>query len=101
MADNYAELSPDFLLCRDLRHPWQPYTAEIDKRSRTIERVLICPRCAAERTDVMDRFGDILRSRIKYPPGYLVTGGRLTSDDRASIRLLNMPNVTELRRKRA
>jgi hypothetical protein len=102
MPDSYAELPPDYLLCRDLRHYWQAYTAEVDKRSRTIERVLICPRCGTQRIDMMDRYGFILRTRYRYPTDYKVTGGAMTSGDRASIRLLNMPNVTDIgRRKRA
>lgn len=83
-----AEMEPDYLLCRDLRHPWTPYNAKRDGKSKTITRVLVCPRCGTLRHDVMDYFGFVLHQRYTYPKGYQVKGGAMSSGDRAMIRLL-------------
>ena len=77
------------LLCRDLQHSWAPYTAK--RNVDGIIRVLNCVRCDALKEQHLDREGYILRSDMKYPPGYLRPGeGRLTRDERANLRVRNM-----------
>jgi len=79
----------DQLLCRDLQHSWAPYTAKrnIDGFIRTLK----CVRCVALKEQHLDLEGYILRSDMKYPPGYLRPGeGRLTRDERANLRVRNI-----------
>jgi hypothetical protein len=89
LESRLVDMEPDYLLCRDLRHPWQPYDAKRDSKSKTITRVLVCPRCGTLRHDVMDYFGFVLSQRYTYPKGYKMPGGPMVSGDRAMIRLLN------------
>ena len=84
------QLKQEFMLCRDLMHPWEPYTAKrVDKG---FERTLACPRCGTYKTQVLSAQGFVLRTRISYPPGYLLPkgSGPLTSDARASLRVQNL-----------
>ena len=79
----------DQLLCRDLQHSWGPHTArrEVDGFVRQLK----CVRCAALKDQHLDLEGYILRSTMIYPVGYLRPGeGRLTRDERASLRVRNM-----------
>lgn len=84
--------SGEQLLCRDLQHSWTPRTASrLPKRSGFI-RELGCIRCGSLKEQVLDRDGYIVSTRMKYPEGYLRPGeGRLTRDDRAGLRLGNLP----------
>jgi hypothetical protein len=77
------------LLCRDLQHSWSPHTArsEVDGFVRT----LVCTRCVAQKHQHLDREGYIISTRMTYPLGYLRPGeGRLTRDERASLRVRNL-----------
>jgi hypothetical protein len=88
---NVEQLQPDFLLCRDLMHPWQPYDAKIDRKAGEIHRILKCPRCATERDQVLNMDGSIIRNSYRYPDGYQMEGvGQLSARDRAHVRMLNM-----------
>ena len=89
-----TDMEPDHLLCRDLRHPWQPHDARRDNKSKTITRVLVCPRCGTLRHDTMDYFGFVLSQRYTYPKGYQVKGGAMTQGDRAMIRLLTTTRLS-------
>jgi len=79
----------DQLLCRDLQHSWDSYTAK-----RNVDgfiRVLICVRCASLKEQHLDREGYIQRTSMKYPVGYVRPGeGRLTRAERADLRVRNM-----------
>jgi len=79
----------DQLLCRDLQHSWSPYTArsEVDG----FERTLICERCACKKQQHLDKEGYIVSTTMHYEPGYLRPGeGRMTRDERASLRVRNL-----------
>lgn len=81
--------SDDQLLCRDLQHSWAPYTARRDGTG--FLRTLVCTRCASEKYQHLDGEGYIVATRMSYPLGYLRPGeGRLTRDERASLRVRNL-----------
>lgn len=86
----------DYLLCRELRHAWGPYTAAYMKgRRNVIERTLQCKRCTAKKDQqISGTDGSILWSgQIEYPEGYLFTGvGRLTSEAMGVVRLASVTN---------
>lgn len=92
MSKTRADISSDFVLCRDLTHSWQPFTAAVIKNGVTqrkeIHRVLTCQRCATKRTQRLSSRGEILGNSYSYPQGYVLVGaGRLSVDDRAALRL--------------
>ena len=77
------------LRCRDLLHSWKPYTATKEKFG--FLRTLECERCSAEKVQKLDHKGYIMSTRMVYPDGYLrPSGGRLTKDERAILRVLNI-----------
>lgn len=79
----------DQLVCRDLQHSWKPYTARREKGG--FVRTLKCVRCSATKEQRLDNEGYILSNRMSYPMGYLRPGeGRLTRDERATLRLRNL-----------
>lgn len=80
--------TPDQLLCRDIRHSWQPYDAWETRKG--FVRVLRCSRCRSQRIEELDREGYVVSKRMKYPQGYLrKDGGRLTKKETALIRRHN------------
>lgn len=81
--------SPEQLLCRDLAHAWQPSTAF--RNGREYIRELRCVRCATVKAQALSLDGYILRSEYRYEDGYVKTGGgRLTREDRAELRTMNL-----------
>ena len=79
----------DQLVCRDLQHAWDPYTAS--RQGRGYVRVLRCGRCGTVKTQTLSHDGFILGSRMDYPKGYLrANEGRLSRMDRAALRVRNM-----------
>jgi len=87
---------PEYLMCRDLRHPWQPYDAHRDGKRRTITRTLVCPRCGTLRHDVLDFSGYVVSQRYEYPEGYQLKGGSMTAGDRAMMRIMTtLPNFSK------
>ena len=80
--------------CRDLQHSWAPYIARKEStRPLRYIRVLTCTRCSAKKEQVLDGQGFILKTRMRYPSGYLRPGrGRMTRADRARLRIRNVNN---------
>lgn len=80
--------------CRDLRHIWVQSRGGFlnGKNDRQgYFRVLVCQRCEkAERHQVLDRSGDVVKEQRKYDKTYLVKGGRLTPDELRMIRIINV-----------
>lgn len=92
------------LMCRDFGHSWRPYTAEWIPQHRHYVETLACTRCKTYRSRLLDEYGALLANRYTYADGYLVHGvGRLTGDDRNTLRLAGLQAVmraTESRPKR-
>lgn len=86
-----ADLPPEWLLCRDLGHLWQPWQAWHDKAAREYTQVLRCGRCEVERVRSLDYRGQRTGGHYNYPDGYLAPAGSgfLSQDGRADIRLLS------------
>ena len=85
--------TPKQATCRDIQHSWAPYTArKTNTRPLRYVRVLRCTRCSAKKEQVLDGQGFILRTRMRYPAGYLRPpgNGRLTREDRARLRIRNV-----------
>ncbi len=76
------------LVCRDIQHSWEPYTAHREKKG--FVRVLSCTRCGSLKTQTLDQDGYIVGSAMKYPDGYLRPEGRMTKADRADLRKANI-----------
>lgn len=78
----------DYIVCRDLGHPWRKHNARWIDRDKCYEQTFVCPRCGTERSRYLSRTGAILDSHYAYAEGYEVKGiGRLTGTDRDKIRL--------------
>lgn len=73
-------LSDSYVMCRDLRHTWRAYTAQIIDGG--YERVLRCARCTTRRVQAIDSRGHVLRNHYLYPDGYQAPPGtgRMDSD---------------------
>lgn len=84
-----AQIDPAYATCRDLMHSWQPLDAKIDRRKREVHRILQCTRCPMKRTQVLRMDGTIKLNRYNGPKDYYLTGGQMTKDERAALRLLN------------
>lgn len=82
------------LLCRDLRHSWEPFNAW--RKGRGYVRELRCSRCHSYRTQWLDSEGYVLLTRVRYSDGYVrKEGGRLTSDEQALVRLYHLDHTPE------
>ncbi len=89
------DIPDDYLLCRDLGHAWAPHDVKVSRKAGEIHRVLKCRNCPTERTQILSTSGFIVRSRYEYPEGYVLPGiGRLSSDDRAHIRVSSTQHMT-------
>lgn len=84
-----SQLPLEQLFCRDssIHHSWDPYTAK--RVAEGIERNLICRRCTTIKSQILDNEGYVIRTRMKYPEGYLrpAGSGRITADDNARMRV--------------
>lgn len=97
------EMDDKYLLCRDMGHTWQPFTASFDTSMSCYLRVLRCRRCRTERHQSLSMRGAIIGSNYVYPEGYVAPQGtgRIDSDGRSALRLVsvlrNVENESERR----
>lgn len=80
LAEHLADLNDNFLECRELRHSWkrQGKYAEIKGSKHLVARTLMCSRCDAIRTDVLNvQTFDRVGSTYHYPTGYTIEGNTL------------------------
>lgn len=91
-----SELPDEFLLCRDLGHTWQPYTASRADDGH-YERVMRCVRCDTKRKQTLSASGVILTGGYDYPDGYTAPpgSGHMTADGRAGLRLVSVLRLLE------
>lgn len=78
-AEALHESKDDYLVCRDLRHPWEIQgmfyvDAEIHRR-------LVCPRCKTVATDRWTPRGVRIARHYQYPKGYQTPGVRIRPVD--------------------
>ena len=71
-------LKDAWLTCRELNHVWR---VQGDEWTRAADgpgwvRTLKCANCRAERTDRVDRYGEVVQRRYDYPQGYQAKGIR-------------------------
>lgn len=93
-ADAIGDMSDAQVLCRDFGHTWRPYTAEWVAQHRHYRETLMCARCRTARLRLLNEWGGLLANRYVYEEGYLIHGlGRLTGDDRDSLRLAGLQAV--------
>ena len=88
----------EMIACRDTGHHWKPITANREKKTGNILRVLTCQHCYADRHQTLDRAGYIISSHYSYQQGYLIPKvGRLKASHRAALRLASITRapVTE------
>lgn len=95
-------INPISLLCRDMRHGWNPVgdTVLLEKRGqiRTFSRTLECFRCSTVREDIYEITASgvaRVRTAYRYPHGYHVKGGLPVS----TVRYLLFKNATMKVRK--
>jgi hypothetical protein len=94
IGDAIAGMPDTHLLCRDFGHSWRPWTAEWIPQRRQYLEALVCQRCQCLRKRLLDEYGAQLAQSYTYADGYLVHGlGRLTGDDRNSLRLAGLRAV--------
>jgi hypothetical protein len=94
VGDAIAGMPDTHLLCRDFGHSWRPYTAQWIPQRRQYLEALVCARCTTIRKRLLDEYGAQLANSYTYSDGYLVHGiGRLTGDDRNSLRLAGLQAV--------
>jgi hypothetical protein len=82
------DIPTEYLICRDLGHAWAPHDVKISRKYGEIHRILKCRQCPTTRTQVLSIDGGLKKNRYEYPEHYTLRGvGRLTIDDRATIRV--------------
>ena len=94
VSDAIAGMPDTHLLCRDFGHSWRPWDAQWVPQRRQYLEALLCSRCQTVRRRLLDEYGAQLGQSYTYADGYLVHGvGRLTGDDRNSLRLAGLRAV--------
>jgi len=79
-------LSDEFLYCRRYGHNWHPRTAI--KRKGWYEATVFCQRCTSERLEVISLRGEVVRSSMHYPKGYLAHNiGRIVGESKNYLRI--------------
>lgn len=87
-----SAMANNHLLCRDLGHAWQPFTA--DRVGRAFESTLRCSRCRSTKSRMITSEGFLNGSKFNYSDGYLVKGfGRATVQVRSVMRLQSVLRV--------
>jgi hypothetical protein len=82
-----TSLSDEFLYCRRYGHNWTPRTAI--KRKWWYEATVVCARCTAERIEVINMRGEIVKKYMRYPQGYLAINiGRIMGESKNKLRLV-------------
>jgi len=86
ITDVLDEMPTEFVVCRDLHHSWDPYTAF--KIKGGWDDRLRCSKCGTIRSRILDDDGFILSARYEYADGYRIKGlGYLSAEDRSMVRL--------------
>jgi hypothetical protein len=73
--------STSSLECRDIRHMWERASEEVLEKAKgraLFARILVCTRCGCLRQDeyvVTSLRVEKIRTKYKYPQGYIVPGG--------------------------
>lgn len=92
----FAQSLPDeYLLCREIGHIWQPYSAAWVAKLRRYERILRCSRCLTDRKQLLDPRGHIVSSSYDYPDGYAHEGGRIMGTDRDRLHLESLKRLID------
>src|SRR5687768_2608122 len=79
-------LSDDFLNCRRYGHNWKPRTAI--KKKWWYEATVGCERCGANRIEVINLRGEVVKKNMNYAPGYLALNiGRIVGESKNGLRL--------------
>lgn len=71
-AERLRTYNETFLICRDLRHAWEPSALWRDKGK--VKRRLSCDRCGTQRVDCWTRWGEREAPRYIYPDAYQLKG---------------------------
>lgn len=89
-----AQMTPEFIACRDYGHSWQPFTVNWNPADRYYQQQLKCGRCRTLRTRFLGPHGERGGGRYEYAEGYVISGlGFLSTSDRDRIRLASMLNL--------
>jgi hypothetical protein len=101
LGEAVRALRPEYIQCRDYLHAWRPFTCQWMPSFNVYEAREQCMRCGTIRVREMDRRGHVLSKHYEYPDGYSLKGfGRLSVDDRDSIRLASILNLVEKKEER-
>jgi hypothetical protein len=86
-ARQVRNLSDEHITCRAGNHSWRPRNASRIRGG--YKRLEFCGnKCGCERYQELDRWGQVLRTNIRYPKGYLLKGiGRLTGMAKGAVRV--------------
>lgn len=71
-AERLRGYSDTFLMCRDLRHAWEP--SGLWREGGRVRRRLTCSRCHTQRVDCWTRFGQREQPKYIYPDDYQMKG---------------------------
>lgn len=97
ITDAIASMPTTFVVCRDLRHSWDPYTAF--KIKGGYDEQFRCSKCGTIKRRILNAYGDIVETPpYEYPDGYRIKGlGHLTSADRSMVRLQSVESRAKSR----
>lgn len=89
-------MDPDHVACRDFNHSWKDFGAKWYPSLNYYEQILRCLRCGTQKFRYLSKTGHVLDQHYEYAPGYLMPQGmgRLSTEDRDSIRLASIKRVT-------
>lgn len=72
--EQIGQMDGDWLLCRELGHPWKHQSFAKAADGPGFIRVLKCPRCETTRHDRVSHWGHVVGRRYEYPGGYTLKG---------------------------
>lgn len=89
MAPTRRRIAQQFLDCRTYSHAWKP--TDVDLEGKFYVQHLQCIRCGMTRRFKIDKkTGELVGSNsYTAPKGYALEGGRLTPQERGSLRLIS------------
>lgn len=88
MTTTRRRIAQKFIDCRTYQHAWRPTDVDLD--GKCYVQHVKCVRCGTEKSFRIDkRTGELVGgSHYKYADGYNLEGGRLTPQERGSLRLI-------------
>ena len=89
-SERARTIKGEFIDCRMFQHSWRPF--DVHLAGPVYVQEIQCRTCKTTKELHIDRStGEVVkRGAYKYPEGYRVDGGKLTEEERGSLRLISV-----------